>query len=388
MGENGVGKTITLKMIEAIFSKDLQYLMEKEFDEIEISFHKETWHIKRRSIFEDKDREIELLIASSRKNVESFRVTDSMLMPRIPSIIERIGENRWYNRRTGMLYNRMDLIERYGSESTFLRFPDWYQNQCERNRVKLIRTQRLYQEQDHHQQMLSVMKYSQELSALMQEEISKAAKNTGDLDRTFPKRLLRQMRSKNKYSSSEILSELKRLENHRLELSDLGLLTELEAKDTIIDDLKEDDNTVLSVLHLYVKDSWEKLRKYDNLYEKLSLLKDIINSRYKHKVFSFDSKEGFVILSPNPQQDTKIPVKMLSSGEQNELVLFFEMLFKCDSKDLVLIDEPEISLHLEWMQSMIGDLKRVANKNKMSLLIATHSPDLVDENYELVQHLS
>ena len=79
---------------------------------------------------------------------------------------------------------------------------------------------------------------------------------------------------------------------------------------------------------------------------------------------------------------------MLSSGEQNELVLFYEMLFKCDSKDLVLIDEPEISLHLEWMQSMIGDLKRVADKNKMSLLIATHSPDLVGENYELVQHLS
>lgn len=388
MGENGVGKTITLKMIEAIFSKNLQYLMEKEFKEIEISFHKETWHIKRGNILVDKDWGIELQIESSRKNVASFHVTDSMLMPRIPSILERVGEDRWYNRRNGMYYNRMDLIERYGGESTFLSFPDWYQNQCERNRVKLIRTQRLYQEQDHHQQMLSVMKYSQELSALMQEEISKAAKNTGDLDRTFPKRLLRQMRSNKKYPSSDILSELKRLEKHRLELSDIGLLTEMEANDAIINELNEDDNTMLSVLHLYVKDSWEKLRKYDNLYEKLSLLKDIINSRYKHKVFSFDSKEGFVIQSSSQQQGKAIPVEMLSSGEQNELVLFYEMLFKCDSKDLVLIDEPEISLHLEWMQSMIGDLIRVADKNKMSLLIATHSPDLVGENYELVQHLS
>lgn len=387
MGENGVGKTITLKMIEAIFSKNFQYLIDKEFDEIIITFHKETWHITRKINFTDESNETELLIKSSRKKVESLRVTDRMLLPRIPSIYERVREDRWYNRRNGMFYTQMDLIERYGSESALSQIPDWYNNQCDHNRVKLIRTQRLYLEQDH-QQVLSVTKYSQELSALMQEEISKAAKNTGDLDRTFPKRLLRQMRSNKKYASSDILSELQRLEKHRLELSDLGLLTELESKEAIINELNEKDNTMISVLHLYVNDSWEKLRKYDNLYEKLSLLKDIINCRYKHKVFSFDSKEGFVIHSSNQQHDKGIPIEMLSSGEQNELVLFYEMLFKCDSKDLVLIDEPEISLHLEWMQALIGDLIRVSNKNKMSLLIATHSPDLVGENYDLVQHLN
>lgn len=389
MGENGVGKTITLRLIEAIFTKNFQYLIDKEFDEIVISFHKETWHIMRRSYSTDLFGDnYELNFQSSRKNVESFHVTETMLMPRIPSYFERVGEDRWFNRRNGMYYSRLDLVDRYSSENTQFEIPEWYQTQCDRNRVKLIRTQRLYQEEERRQQMLSVKKYSQELSALIQEEISKAAKNTGDLDRTFPKRLLRQMRSTYNYSSSNILSELKRLEERRLKLSDLGLLTELEAKDTFIEDLKQDDNTILSVMHLYVKDSWDKLKKYDNLFEKLSLLKDIINSRYKHKVFSFDSNVGFVIQSSNPQQSKTIPVEMLSSGEQNELVLFYEMLFKCDSKDLVLIDEPEISLHLEWMQSMIGDLKRVADKNKMSLLIATHSPDLVDENYELVQHLS
>lgn len=387
MGENGVGKTITLRMIEAIFTKNFQYLIDKEFDEIVISFHKETWHITRRSSL-GGNYDYELFFQSSRKNAESFVVTEAMLMPRIPSFFERVGEDSWFNRRNGMYYSRLDLVDRFSSENTQCEIPEWYQTQCDRNRVKLIKTQRLYQEEERHQQMLSVKKYSQELSALMQEEISKAAKNTGDLDRTFPKRLLRQMRSTNNYSSSDILSELKRLEERRLKLSDLGLLTELEAKDTFIEDLKQDNNTILSVMHLYVKDSWDKLKKYDNLFEKLSLLKDIINSRYKHKVFSFDSNEGFVIQSSNPQHSKTIPVEMLSSGEQNELVLFYEMLFKCESKDLVLIDEPEISLHLEWMQSMIGDLKRVADKNKMSLLIATHSPDLVDENYELVQHLS
>ena len=118
------------------------------------------------------------------------------------------------------------------------------------------------------------------------------------------------------------------------------------------------------------------------------ILKEIINSRYKHKVFTVDSIKGFVILPPDLNPEKEIPVEMLSSGEQNELVLFYELLFKCDSKDFILIDEPEISLHLEWLQAMIGDLIKVSEKNKVSLLIATHSPDLVGENYELVQHLS
>ena len=387
MGENGVGKTITLKIIEAIFSKNLEYLIEVEFDEIVISFHKETWYITRISSLNGKFKEYGLHFKSSRKNVEPFRVTGNMLMPRIPSQFERVGEDKWLNRRTGLYYSRTALADRFGSEIPSFQCPEWYQHQCDQNRVKLIRTQRLYQEQNNEHQVLSVTKYSQDLSTLMQVEISKAAKNTGDLDRTFPKRLLRLMRSNRRFPSSEILSELSRLENHRLELSDLGLLTEMETKDAIINELTEDDNTMLSVLHLYVKDSWEKLKKYDNLYEKLSLLKDIINSRYKHKILTFDSKEGFVIHPLEQPQDKTIPVEMLSSGEQNELVLFYEMLFKCDAKDLILIDEPEISLHLEWMQAMIGDLIRVSEKNKMSLLIATHSPDLVGENYELVQHL-
>lgn len=389
MGENGVGKTITLRMIESIFTRNFDYLISKEFEKIIISFNKETWTIKRNLNNDKQYSEYGLCIKSSKKNTEPFIVTASMLMPRIPSIFERVGEDKWYNRRMGEYYTRAELFERYGSESPILNCPEWYSHQCQQNKVTLIRTQRLYQHTGRDErQMLSVRKYSRDLSTLMQEEISKVAKSTGDLDRTFPKRLLRQMHSNHKYTSYDILSQLHELEKHRLELSDIGLLTETEAKDNIINELDENDATMLSVLHLYVKDSWEKLKRYDTLYEKLSLLKEIINSRFKHKLFLVDSIKGFVILPHGGKKENEIPVELLSSGEQNELVLFYELLFKCDSKDFILIDEPEISLHLEWLQSMIGDLIRVAEKNKVSLLIATHSPDLVGENYELVQHLS
>lgn len=42
----------------------------------------------------------------------------------------------------------------------------------------------------------------------------------------------------------------------------------------------------------------------------------------------------------------EIPIEHLSSGEKNDFVLFYELIFKCDSKSLILVDEPEISLHV------------------------------------------
>lgn len=400
MGENGVGKTITLRLIEAIFSRKLEYLFDKEFSEIIISFHKETWHVTKSVDNTQKFPEPSIHIKSTRKGVEPLCVNYSMLMPRMSSFIVREKENVWLNRRTGMELSREDILERYGSEALGIEYPEWYLHQCEQNRVSLIKTQRLFQDKNKNdsRNMLSVNKYSNELSALMQEEISKAAKSTGDLDRTFPKRLLKQIRSNHTYLVSEILDELHKLEKHRLELSDLGLLTETEATDTIISDIDEKDKTMISVLHLYVKDSWQKLHHYDVLYKKLSLLKDIINSHFQHKVFSVDSSRGFVIMPLKTDTNSnitnvekaekEIEVSMLSSGEQNELVLFYELLFKCDDKDLILIDEPEISLHLDWLQKMIGDLVRITATNRASLLIATHSPDFVGDNYELVQNLS
>ena len=403
MGENGVGKTIALRMIEAIFNRKLEYLFDKEFSEIVISFPKETWHITMRTDNRQRYPEQILKIKSSKRGAEIVEVKSSMLMPRIPVPIIRVGKDSWYNRRTGQTLTREDIIERYGPDALGIDFPEWYLHQCEQNRVRLIKTQRLYQDEGRTEghSVLSVERYSNELSSLMQEEISKAAKSTGDLDRTFPKRLLKLMRSNHSYQSSEIIEELHKLEKHRLELSDIGLLSETEANDAIINELDENDKTMIYVLHLYVKDSWQKLKQYDVLYKKLSLLKDIINSRYNYKLFNVDSLKGFVIIPERAgivssekkdmckeEENEEIPVKMLSSGEQNELVLFYELLFKCDDKDLILIDEPEISLHLDWLQNMIGDLLRITKANGASLLIATHSPDFVGDNYELVQNLS
>ena len=73
----------------------------------------------------------------------------------------------------------------------------------------------------------------------------------------------------------------------------------------------------------------------------------------------------------------------LSSGEQEILVLFYKLIFESDV-NLLLIDEPEISLHIAWQKELMNDFKEVINLNKgMQMIIATHSPQIISDNWDL-----
>lgn len=48
---------------------------------------------------------------------------------------------------------------------------------------------------------------------------------------------------------------------------------------------------------------------------------------------------------------------------------------------MVLIDEPEISLHVKWQREFLRDMLAVANLSRVRFIIATHSPQIVDKWY-------
>lgn len=136
---------------------------------------------------------------------------------------------------------------------------------------------------------------------------------------------------------------------------------------------------------MYVEDSFQKLSIFNELSKKLELFINIINKRFKHKRLLIDKERGFLFRSSVITDVDKniIPIEKLSSGEQNELVLFFELLFKSNDKSLILIDEPEISLHISWQNCFIKDLKEITKINNIDVLIATHSPDIIADNWDL-----
>lgn len=65
----------------------------------------------------------------------------------------------------------------------------------------------------------------------------------------------------------------------------------------------------------------------------------------------------------------------LSSGEKQILVILLTVLVQDGHHGVLFMDEPEISLHIEWQQQLI-DLIRSLNTN-VQIILTTHSPALI-----------
>src|SRR5690606_12264460 len=88
---------------------------------------------------------------------------------------------------------------------------------------------------------------------------------------------------------------------------------------------------------------------------------------------------GLKVLDDN---DNHLELIQLSSGEQEILVLFYQLIFETTEK-LLLIDEPEISLNIAWQKELLEDFKKIVQvKNgDVNIVISTHSPQIISNNW-------
>ena len=73
-----------------------------------------------------------------------------------------------------------------------------------------------------------------------------------------------------------------------------------------------------------------------------------------------------------------------SSG-QKQILSLITGVRKAPENSLILIDEPEISLHVNWQEMLIGQLHGSLTTSR--LLIATHSPDIISRHVHLFHNL-
>ena len=387
IGENGIGKTTLLQIINSIFTKNFDFLFTIDFNQIEIFFSRIKW-----SITKDNNGNINI---TNLKNNDSFTVKpinerEAYFMRRF---LEQINEDEWFDRRIGRPVTRDEIIKRYGQNPiSQSEIPIWFDELIKENRVMFIQTQRLYKteynnERDHRKLEYMIDAYSNELVDLLRKNNNTFTSTSIQLDSTFPIRLLKALKKPKEVEYiSEIIDEINSLNQYRSLLSAVGIIDKQD--DEVINKSLETLNnpSALSILDLYITDNKQKLDVFRDTAQKLNLLLQIINKRFKHKRLFIDKETGFVIKSKSENKD--IAVKKLSSGEQNELIIFYNLLFKSTKGDIVLIDEPEISLHIAWQQQLITDLKEIAKETGISLLISTHSPDIIGDNWNLVQTLS
>lgn len=76
--------------------------------------------------------------------------------------------------------------------------------------------------------------------------------------------------------------------------------------------------------------------------------------------------------------DTLYPYQ-LSSGEKQLLVILLTVLVQDNRRGVLFMDEPEVSLHVEWQQRLIN-LIRELNPN-VQIILTTHSPAMIMDGW-------
>jgi len=77
--------------------------------------------------------------------------------------------------------------------------------------------------------------------------------------------------------------------------------------------------------------------------------------------------------------DSTIQLEQLSAGEKQLLLILMKVFLMENKPAILLMDEPEISLHISWQQDLIKILREL-NPN-CQLIIATHSPSIFGKGW-------
>lgn len=149
-------------------------------------------------------------------------------------------------------------------------------------------------------------------------------------------------------------------------------LVNLRVNKTIYDSKKE-------FLILYLKVFERTLGFFDSTYSKLKLFIDIFNKRNEITKKTMRCTSEGILIEAN---GSILSIHDLSSGEKNDLIMFYELIFGTGS--IVFIDEPEISLHIEWQSDFLNQLIEICKENDVQAVVATHSPYIIYGHDELV----
>ena len=403
-GLNGFGKSNILRMLDGLLNYKYSVLIKVPFDNFKVHFDNESILEVEKNKFEFVDETKENIVLNfynkgldkvsfcpdkDYKYLDFYEDTKTNLL-NYEKYIETVNRIRTATNKIIKypLDSETKIQIRSPKSIHFLEEPDWLDNIRKTINIRLIESQRLLDvnNSDSSTMLPTVSTYSKELARLMRDKFAEYGKESQSLDRTFPIRAVQQQHSSD-LTDKQLKEQLNKLENIRTHLTELGLLDK-EENSEFPNQLQDIDESTRNILSVYVEDTKKKLNIFNDIASKIELLKTIINRKfaYSYKEMNFSKEQGFVLTTCYPkatESDSKtIAPTDLSSGEQHELVLLYELLFKVEPNSLVLIDEPELSLHVGWQSQFLKDLKEITELADLDILMATHSPDIIQDRWD------
>lgn len=396
IGPNGVGKTLCLRMIDALFNKKYNLFLLIPFGACTYAFS-DGLEIK-------ISKEISTSKESAHKTKLTFQLTKDGQAPITWRPFDKLEKENARLRNVRLNFAReVELLSAMEVEVfvDHLRNPfqterdrafqseeaEVFSNLLEGSKCHLIEAQRLLvipeaeDRSGNKATVLAVDQKSKTLSQRIKAVLTQYAALSQSLDRSFPHRILHG-RKLPVADPNTIEGDLSQLEARRRALEAVGILEpETESVTEVPRKMTDDVQKVFSV---YIADTNKKLDVFSGLQRKIQLFESLIKERFVSKSISIDKEKGFTVTSFS---GNKISLNSLSSGEQHQLVLIFELLFETETGDLVLIDEPELSLHVAWQRKFVDDLLKIIEANPFDAILATHSPVLIGHHFDLAVEL-
>jgi predicted ATPase len=115
----------------------------------------------------------------------------------------------------------------------------------------------------------------------------------------------------------------------------------------------------------------------EGVFKRANEFLNTVNSFLKDsgKTVRFDGfgKLKFFIRSPDEERD----IRTLSSGEIQLIVILTHLYFnpEVDKANVFIIDEPELSLHVQWQEKFVAGIMDASSETQF--ILATHSPSII-----------
>lgn len=397
---NGYGKTTILNIISAIQKTDLFYFLTIPFEQISLCYSSNVYIIIKSSyasvnknlpndelsvndesladdaIGQDHENEItksgelsfsiHTLIGDA-----SFELNNSI----IRKAIRRIGFYRRLVLQDFDIHSKsyLDFLREHqqtlfssiakDTDAKFFIFLEMLQS------VTAIDSQRLFVKSDDKKWKYRIEDVSSELKRILEDNQKKYLITSQQKDALFINNVLNAKQSITEVKYNEIKEHLqKKIYN----LKEHALITDIEIPDF--------SAKHAAMLGCYILDLKDKLEVFNDILQKINLFMALVKEKhFTRKRIEVSLDGGLRVRSVS--DDSFIDLRNLSSGEQNELILLYDLIFGLGNDCMLLIDEPEISLHVSWQLRFMNELKSIARLKNIKVIVATHSPQIINDDW-------
>lgn len=391
-GPNGYGKTTILRILKSLNPKSLYYFYVIKFSEIIISFDNNTvlnitqnYKTEAESIsaidYKDElEKEVRFIwhkatgeplthFVYNRTNIEKARRTYKFLRGTYSR--RKAFEDLTNREKEEILLDNEEFneyIAKANGQEQFLM-------QLEALRSCYIPSNRIYNETHEENEKLPIEKVREALKDKMTNARFDYLIHSHRIDSIFIKKVLGSVYEDCSLSSyNELKADVEKMMNTIVEYK---LAEKVE-----IPEYNEENK---AVLFAYLKGFKEKFSKFSTILEKTNLFHKMLTSKgFAHKSVEISPQHGFIFKSDNGDI---IDGYKLSSGEQNEIIMLYHLIYEVPDQGLLLIDEPENSLHVAWQKTIVDDMKEIADIKRLQVIIATHSPSIVSKGFSMTKDL-